>query len=536
MKTLPTTTGSGRDSVHRSARTVAGSTPRTAARRLAALLTAAAAAVALAAGPAALPASGAQAAGLTSDAVDRYVRHYVERTGLPGAVVAVTEGERVVHTAGYGHTAAGQPMTSATRVPVASLSKAMTAIAVVQLAEEGRVDLDQPVHRYLPEFTMADPRAEQITVGQLLTQTSGMADSAYPDLTRAQPRTLEEAVAAMRGAHLAAAPGTRFSYHNPNYFVAARLVEAVSGQEFGSRLTERIFGPLGMTHTTSVAQTLDMPEQARGYVRAYGTLVARPHPRWFTEGAFGVVTTADDLSRWLITQNDQGRTADGRRIVSPSGIDLTHTPPGTPDDARYAMGWTVENRDGGPVRLQHTGQLLTHNSMAVLLPSSRVGIAVVTNTGMVSGDDAQQIAEGLVAVAQGKHPEVEEPFTMTADWVLLALTVLALALGLRGCLRAGRWAERTVRRPWWQTALRVLPYGLVIAFFTQLANLLGLLFNRSGTLAQAAYAWPALFVCAAVGALAGGVVLLVRSCALLLRWRAGRTQRGLARLPQRGRR
>ncbi|MFD7919917.1 serine hydrolase domain-containing protein [Streptomyces sp. NPDC059740] len=454
--------------------------------------------------------------------IDRFVHDYVAATGLPGAVVAVTRGNRVVHTAGYGHTAAGQAMTARTRVPVASLSKAMTAVAVMQLVEAGRVDLDRPVHRYLPEFVMADRRAERITVRQLLTQTSGMADSAYPDLTRAQPHTLKEAVAAMRGAHLAAAPGSEYHYHNPNYFVAARLVEVVSGQPFAARLSAGVFEPLGMTHTTSVNTTAEMPDRARGYVRAYGTTLRRPHPLWFTAGGHGVVTTAEDLSRWLIAQNDHGLSAEGHRIVSARTMELTHTPPKVPGDTDYAMGWSYDRQDDGFEEIQHTGELLTHNSMATLLPDAGVGIAVVTDTGMISGDDAPQITQGLVELARGRAAEVAEPFSMTADRVLAALTLLSACLGLLGVLRARRWARRVAARPWWRGLLRVLPQALPILFLSQLATLMGLLMNRVGTLTQVAYAWPALVVLAAVGALASAAVVIARAFAVFSRLRRGR--------------
>lgn len=494
---------------------------------LAALGVAVAAVVAVPAASAAAPSAARSTAALDPASIDRFVDDYLNRTRLPGAVVAVTKGDRVVHTAGYGHTASGQAMTEQTRLPVASLSKAMTALAVMRLVEAGKVGLDEPVHRYLPEFSMADRRYREITVRQILSQTSGMADSAYPDLTRPQPHTLQEAVAAMRTAHLADAPGARHRYHNPNYFVAARLVEVVSGRPFAEYMAAELFEPLRMTHTASVDSTTEMPGQARGYVRAYGATFSRPHPRWFAAGSFGVVTSADDLSRWLIAQNNHGVSADGRRIATARTIELTHTPPKAVKDTDYAMGWTRYRHDDGFEEIRHTGELLTHNSTATLLPGSGVGIAVVTNTGMIAGDDASQISQGLVDLARGKDPEVVKPFSMTADRVLAALTLLATCLGVRGVLRAGRWARLTARRPWWRTALRLLPQTLPILFFTQLAWVIGdLLMNRAGTLEQAAYAWPALAVCAAAGCLASTAVITARALALVRSLRRARCGAG----------
>ncbi|GGJ85755.1 serine hydrolase [Streptomyces camponoticapitis] len=459
--------------------------------------------------PAAGPADADTTAALTPAAVDRFMNDYLDRTGLPGAVVAVTRGNEVVHTAGYGHTAGGRTMTGRTPVPVASLSKSMTALAVMQLVEEGRIDLDRPVRSYLPEFTMADERAARITVRQLLDQTSGMADSAFPDLALPQAHTLKGAVSRMRGASLAAEPGTRWSYHNPNYFVAARLVEVVSGEPFADRLRTRVFTPLGMTDSRSVDSTTDMPEDARGYVRAYGRVVERAHPRWFTAGGHGVVTTADDLADWLIAQNNGGVGADGRRVVSARSVDLMHTPP---KGEIYAMGWLLaEPTDGeGAREIQHTGQLLTQNAIQILLPERKIGIAVVSNTGMVSGDDSVGISDGLRDLAEGRSPEIREPFTMTADHILAALTLLALGLGTLGAVRASGWVRRAAGRPLWRAGLRTLPYAALVAFFPLLPELVGLLMRRAGTLDQVLYVWPALYVCAAAVSLASVVVIAAR--------------------------
>ncbi|MGW2509292.1 hypothetical protein ACWC0A_07640 [Streptomyces scopuliridis] len=151
----------------------------------------------------------------------------------------------------------------------------------------------------------------------------------------------------------------------------------------------------------------------------------------------------------------QGVSADGRRVAAARTIDLTHTPPRTPRDSHYAMGWSESTQDNEPRVIQHTGRLLTHNSIATLLPDSGIGIAVVTNTGMISGDDAPQISQGLVGLARGENPEVAEPFSMTADRVFAALTLPATGLDVRGVPHARRWARRTARQPWWRVTARL---------------------------------------------------------------------------------
>ncbi|MGP4103983.1 serine hydrolase domain-containing protein [Nonomuraea sp. KM90] len=113
-------------------------------------------------------------------AIDRCVPAYLNRNGIPGAAVAVVSRDGVVHVAGYGRDSDGADVTEDTAFPVASVSKSFTAVAVLRLVEQGTVRLDDPVVTYLPEFAMADPRARQITVRNLLDQTSGLDDRRAP--------------------------------------------------------------------------------------------------------------------------------------------------------------------------------------------------------------------------------------------------------------------------------------------------------------------------------------------------------------------
>lgn len=420
--------------------------------------------------------------------VDGYVRAYLDHTGLPGAAVAVTHGSDVVRVAGYGHDAAGAPIGASTRLPIASLSKSMTAFAVLQLAEAGRIGLDEPVTRYLPGFRLADPRGGRITVRMLLDQTSGMADSAFPDLKLPQPHTLAEAVTRLADTPLASEPGAQFHYHNPNYEVAARIVEVVAGQPFAGYLRAKLFGPLGMTGSSTVDAP---PAGTEGYVRAFGIELPVSEPDWFTGGSHGVLSTAEDLARWLIAQRDGGG------VVSAASAALAHTPAPGHD---YALGWSV--RDG---RVSHTGDWFSHTAAQVLLPGG-YGVAVVANTGMALDNEAELLAQGLASLLTGGAPEPALPAGVIADRVLGALALVAVGLAVLGVRRAGR------KPRWWRIAPPLLP--LVPLVF--LPQLLGWVFaGRRGTYAQVLYVWPGLVVALGVAALAGVIVAAARVRALV---------------------
>src|SRR4051794_2393267 len=319
------------------------------------------------AGSAATRSPTGPAAAVDAAAIDAVVREYRHATGLPGVAVAVTHGTTVVRAAGYGHTPDGRPITDHTAMAVGSVSKSVTALAVMRLVEAGRVRLDGPVHSYLPEFTMADPRAASITVRQLLDQTSGMSDTTFRSFSGPEVHTLREAVARMRTARLAAAPGTRWEYHNPNFQVAARLVEVVSGEPFDGYLRRHVFAPVGMRDSRTVDTAADLPASARGHVEMLGVPVAVPEPTAFGNGSGGVLSSARDLAAWLVAQNNQGRGPDGTPIATPESISATHTP--STVSGHYGLGWFVTTTGGGAPLVEHGGDLFTATAYQGLLPA-----------------------------------------------------------------------------------------------------------------------------------------------------------------------
>ncbi|TDQ53023.1 serine hydrolase domain-containing protein [Actinorugispora endophytica] len=467
-----------------------------ASRAGAVLLTAAA--VLAAGAPPGAAADGTAA--LTPAAVDAFVTGYLDANGVPGAVVAVTEGERVVRVAGYGHDSTGAPMTADSPVPVASMSKSFTAMSVMRLVEEGSVALDAPVVEYLPEFRVADSRGDEITVRQLLDHTSGLSDTTFPEKSGPLPATLEERVAQLGEVEPAAAPGTRYSYHNPNYAVAARLVEVVGGEPFADRLESDVFAPLGMDDSTTVGDLRDAPEVPRGHVLMYGGAVAADEPSWFLDGSSGVVTTADDLAEWLVL-HATGHPRSGTGPVSPDTLAAMRAPgEGAAGEADAGLGWNLEGAGAG-----HGGWLFTYTSQQIVLPESGHGIAVVLNGGLNTGGvEARVVAEGLAELAEGGAPEVGPPVLAIVDGVMALLTLAAAALGAAAVLRAPRWAAARARGPVRRLVLASAPHLLPLALLAGLHPIAEFVFNgRDASWWQLLHVTPTVVVWLVTGSLAG---------------------------------
>ncbi|MFD7307120.1 serine hydrolase domain-containing protein [Promicromonospora sp. NPDC059942] len=395
----------------------------------------------------------------TPEAIDTYLADLAEASGVPGLSAVVTHDDQVVHAAGYGHDADGSPVTADTPMRIASVTKSFTATAVVILAEDGKIDLDGSVTDQLPELRMADPRVDEITVRQLLDQTSGLADTSVDVADLAEATSRSDYVARLHDDALAADPGTTYAYCNVNFDLAARLVEVASGQDFGDFLAERVFGPLGMTGS---ATRDDVVRPADGYNSLFGWWVRRPEPRWFDDtGSAGVITSAADLGPWLISQ-----TGHGRQLVSAAGLDAMHTPSAVGD---YGLGWHTED-DG---TRWHSGFVMTYRAVEWIDPATGYGVAVLTN-GAGLTDVTRTALDGLVALTRGEDPEPPAG-SRTLDLGLAALLLASGALGVVGVRHAPRWAARRAGRARWATALRLVWLALpavVLAFLPALASFL----------------------------------------------------------------
>lgn len=406
------------------------------------------------------------------DVVDDYVAAAVSSSG-PGMAVALLAAGEVVHTTAAGQDGRGGPVRVDTPMRIESLSKSFTATAVMQLVEEGRVQLDDPVQGPLPEFTLADPRAAQITVRQLLTHTSGMDDAHAPDLYDPDVGTLRQAVDQLSSAELAAPPGTAFAYHNPNYQVLARLVEVVSGQPFAAYLAEHVFGPAGMADTVDVAMSdQQVPRMAAGHLTAFGHPFGFEGRGYFAEGSGGVISTAEDMARWLTLQSNGGRAVGGEQVVSPESVALMHRAQ-SPDGSDYGVGWyTAESAEGPPLRTSHSGAGGGFGAYQGLFTESGWGVAVLVNHGAgLTAADPGVLAQNLLAEIDPGIPALQERGSgLPIDLVLSALTLLTLAWAVWALRRSRRWGERHRARRW-SVPLLLLPQLAAVALVLSIPRL-----------------------------------------------------------------
>jgi CubicO group peptidase (beta-lactamase class C family) len=291
---------------------------------------------------------------IPSAELDAWIVRQMDASEIPGYAVTVVSSDEVLLEHARGYAGKSRTVTVDTPFVIGSTSKSFTAFAVMQQVDAGAVDLDAPVQRYIPEFTMAEEAATGITVRQLLQQTSGIAGTAGgPILKSARDGTAEEAIAELRGDRLAGPPGETFRYSNANFVLAGLVVERTSGQPYGRYVQQRIFEPLGMRHSYVSVEEARPNGLADGHRFWFGIpVVSGPtlHPGLLAAGY--LISSVSDLGRYLSVYLNDGRTPDGEQIISSDalrtmlspGPEATLGPWADGTRARYAMGWYI----GGP--------------------------------------------------------------------------------------------------------------------------------------------------------------------------------------------
>lgn len=330
-----------------------------------------------------------------TDEVDALLADHMAELDIPGAAVAIVQGDEIVYMQGYGTADdSGRPVTPQTPFALASLSKSFTALAVMQLVEAGEVQLDAPVRQYLPWFRTADAAASaQITVRHLLHHTSGFSElEGYErNYEENDPDTIETSIRNLRDATLNHAPGETFEYSNTNYDVLGVLVETVSGQSYGEYVEEQLFDPLQMQNSYTTMKAARANGATRGYYPLFGWTTS--YDTWMpysqaTRPAGGLWASAEDMGHYLIAHLNEGRYGE-TAVISPAGMATVHTPGATiGEEFYYAMGWNQFNftdaappddPEAAPVAQSHGGEWPNYRAIMVLVPERETGVVVLMN-------------------------------------------------------------------------------------------------------------------------------------------------------------
>lgn len=382
----------------------------------------------------------AQSSAPDFDAIDKFVQDEVDAIRIPGLALAIVHGDQVVHQKGFGIAdPSGRPVTPQTPFNIASVSKTFTALSVLQLAEDGRIELEAPVRRYLPWFQVADPDASaQITVYDLLNHTSGIPMSAgndYPEKDDTSEFALEKRVRALSTVQLDRAVGVSHEYSNANYDTLGLIVQVVSSQAYETYVQQNIFAPLEMKNSFSSRLDAQPYGPATGYRMWFGFPFSYSEvtPRAHLPSGYQF-SSAEDMAHLLIAYLNGGMYQ-GVSVLSEDGIQtMQHSSVSAgPDCSTYSMSWSHGPQCDSSV-LRVSGDLSNFKARLRVLPEEKWGLVVLMNTQVfaINGPRQNRIDEGVLELLRGKTPVVANPHNVQilGGKILIAVMTLLLIFGM----------------------------------------------------------------------------------------------------------
>jgi len=339
------------------------------------------------------------------DVLRAYVEELLSVYGFPGLAVAVTDRDGLVASEAFGLASleAGTPVTAETYFELGSIGKTFTAITALQLREEGRLDLDEPVTTYLPWFEVRSDHTP-ITIRHLLTHTSGLMVGAD------QSSSSRYDVWALRDTEVGFAPGSRYRYSNVGYRALGFALEDVTGMPYPELLRRRILEPLGLESTEPELANENRHRLAVAYERRYDDRPARRTDPWVPAPWFETATgdgsqaaTIEDLATFL-----RALLNGGRRILSPESFQLMTTPAiEAYDGCSYGLGLELR----GP-EIRHGGSMPGFGTTMLGDPDSGLGVAVGVNA-TDERDLTEVVAEAILRLYRdGARPSVTDPLAV----------------------------------------------------------------------------------------------------------------------------
>lgn len=389
-------------------------------------------------------------AGLSAD-MDAYLQTCTERANIPAMSVCIVSKDQVLFSGNYGQCESGN-----TPFLLGSVSKSFTAVCVMQLAEQGKVDLNAAVSTYLPNAIDGD----RITVGQLLNHTSGLGEH----------QTLENCrIVNEQGVH---------HYANVNYSLLGELIEAVSGESYADYISANLFEPLGLSHTAATYQASAANGLIDGHTNYWGVPVKTAHKypasksAWITVPAGYLSSSSYDLGKYL-----QMYLNGGSGIISEESINTMFYGDTVFVDGDipywYGYGWAEVKEPLPEPVLRHSGLVETGTSCIFILPDRGIAIAIETNVNDYFGTNEMMdaLGWGIVLMLLGEPPNEITGGAYLLKHLLLDLVMLAvLCAALLPLCLLPRYARRAGRKKAVPLAVSlILLHGLLPVFLLLLA-------------------------------------------------------------------
>jgi len=348
---------------------------------------------------------------LISNRFEPYLLDVMKEQDIPGFAIAVVKDGKIIYSKAFGvkNITSKEKMTTESLFHQASVTKTFVATSIMQLVEQGRIKLEDPVAKYVPYFKLADERYKNITIRQMVTHTSGMPDvqdyewdkpGAYDD------GALERYVKSLKDEKLINEPGTKFHYSNMAFEVLGDLIAKVSGITFADYVQKSILTPLKMTHSTLLKKQVDPNLLTTPHVkRGVNTVISEIYPYNRMHGPSScLISNVNDMSRWAMANLNYGEL-DGVRILEESTYDIMWNK-GNDVSGNVGICWKLDEHNGLKT-IYLGGADIGYRSFMIMVPEKSLGIVAASNCLPMPITD---IVEAALSIALGE--DFIDPFAV----------------------------------------------------------------------------------------------------------------------------
>lgn len=379
-----------------------------------------------------------------SEQKEQKIESFLQKTAkayrIPALSVCLVDNRSIVHSFNWGNNG-DSTITSDSPFYLGSTSKTFTALAVMRLVEQGKIEIDNPVIDYLPDFEIQNKEYEsKITVRHLLNHTSGLSSKGMQDASMGMDN-LDDELNLLKMCNPDYAPGIHYAYFNSNYRLLGLLVERVSRMSFQNFMSNEIFLPLDMSRTTAGLTTRVVPVSGHGQL--FGIPIEREQV--FRKGAVPsgyMISTTNDISKFLIEELKAYKSESS--ILNKETILKTWQPFDTSENS-YAMGWLAVTDSIGNKFYVHGGALEGYQSFFYLNPDKNIGFVVLMNQGgVLPMMSFNVVRDGLISITNGEQPDLGMGRTPMA--IVFALLLLVVAIYIFRIIRLRRKPRFSVLR------------------------------------------------------------------------------------------
>ncbi|WP_246329128.1 cyclic peptide export ABC transporter [Brevibacillus halotolerans] len=314
--------------------------------------------------------------------IESFITKQMNTAEIPGLQVIIVEKDKTIYQKGFGYAdiLGNTPVTNETLFELGSNSKAFTGLAVLELADKGLLDLNDPVTKYLPWLNLSyKGKIQPITIRQFLYHTSGVPFKSIGFLPEGNEEdALEKTVRTLLSQELNREPGTRYEYATINYDVLGLVIEKVTKQSFETYIKQNILHALELSHTYVGEQNVDQTQKATGYKIGFTEPQQYNPPSFRGNTPAGyLISNGVDIARWMKIQIGAASTGS----FKPDLIKASHEPDRkvkpSSNGSSYAAGWEVYQSGDGEI--SHSGSNPTFSSFIVIRPTEQIGVAVLAN-------------------------------------------------------------------------------------------------------------------------------------------------------------